>query len=76
MFHDIGLALIDPKTGAVEKTSLVDDVKYNSSPDITWHNESLVYVYNKFEHLYGGRNDPGRLYGCFIGRLRPSKARR
>jgi len=72
MFHDIGLALIDPKTGAVEKTSLVDDVKYNSSPDITWHDGCLVYVYNKFEHLYGGRNDPGRLYGCFIGRLRPT----
>ena len=33
----------------------------------------LVYVYNKFEHLDGGRNDPGRLYGCLIGRLRPSK---
>jgi len=32
-----------------------------------------IYVYNKFEHLYGGRNDPGRLYGCFIGRLRPVK---
>ena len=51
---------------------LVDDVKYNSSPDITWHNGCLVYVYNKFEHLYGGRNDPGRLYGCFIARLRPT----
>ena len=73
MFHDIGLALVDPRTGSVEKTSLVDDVKYNSSPDITWHNECLVYVYNKFEHLYGGRNDPGKLYGCFIGRLLPAK---
>ncbi|NLF72027.1 MAG: fibronectin type III domain-containing protein [Candidatus Anammoximicrobium sp.] len=72
MFHDVGLALVDPKTGAVEKTSLVDDVKYNSSPDITRHNDCLVYVYNKFEHLYGGRNDPGKLYGCFIGRLRPA----
>jgi len=51
---------------------VVDDVKYNSSPDITWHNGCLVYVYNKFEHLYGGRNDPGRLYGCSIGRLRPT----
>ncbi len=36
------------------------------------HNGCLVYVYNKFEHLYGGRNDPSRLYGCFIGRLRPT----
>ena len=68
MFHDIGLALVDPRTGSVEKTSLVDDIKYNSSPDITWHNGCLVYVYNKFEHLYGRRNDPGRLYGCFIGK--------
>jgi len=33
----------------------------------------LVYVYNKFEHLYGGRNYPGRLYGCLIGRLRPTE---
>ncbi len=72
MFHDIGLALIDPRTGSVEKTSLVDDVKYNSSPDITWHDGSLVYVYNKFEHLYGARNDPGRLYGCYLGRLVPA----
>lgn len=71
MFHDVGLALVDPRTGSVEKISLVDDVKYNSSPDITWHEGSLVYVYNKFEHLYGGRNDPGKLYGCFIGRLLP-----
>ena len=59
MFHDIGLALVDPKIGLVEKTSLVDDVKCNSSPDITWHDDRLVYVYNMFEHLYGARNDPG-----------------
>ena len=69
MFHDIGLAAIDPIAKRVAITSLVDDVKYNSSPDITFHNGRLVYVYNKFEHLYGSRDDPGKLRGCFIGTI-------
>jgi hypothetical protein len=59
------------KTAAV--TSLVDDVKYNSSPDVTEHKGRLVYVYNKFEHLYGGAGDPSKLYGCFIGTIKPGQ---
>ena len=76
MFHDIGLALVDPASGAVEITSLVNDVKYNSSPDMAWHNGRLVYVYNKFEHLYGSRTDLGKLYGCFLGTITPVDSRR
>ena len=72
MFHDVGLALVDPIAKTVDVTSLVDDVKYNSSPDVTRHNGRLVYVYNKFEHLYGSRTDPGKLYGCFIGLITPA----
>ena len=71
MFHDIGMALVDPVAKSVKHTSHVDDLKYNSSPAITWHEGQFVYVYNKFEHLYGEPNDPARLYGCFIGRLTP-----
>ena len=52
-------------------TSWFDDVKYNSSPDVTWHDGRLVYVYNKFEHLYGSRTDLGKLYGCFLGTITP-----
>ena len=69
MFHDIGLALVDPVAKSVKLTSLVDDIKYNSSPDIVQHEGRLVYVYNKFEHLYGQRDDPTSSYGCFIGRI-------
>lgn len=69
MFHDIGMALVDPMTKSVRLTSLVDDLKYNSSPDITEHEGRLVYVYNKFEHLYGEPGDPTKQYGCFIGRI-------
>ena len=72
MFHDIGLALVDPVAETVELTSLVDDVKYNSSPDVTLHRGRLVYAYNKFEHLYGTQADPSRLYGCFLGAIEPS----
>lgn len=72
MFHDIGLALVDPIAKTARLTSLVDDIKYNSSPDITHHRGRFVYVYNKFEHLYGGRADPGKLYGSFIGALAAS----
>jgi len=67
MFHDIGLAIVDPVAKSVEITSLIDDIKYNSSPDIAFHRGRLVYVYNKFEHLYGDRFDPGKLAGCFVG---------
>jgi hypothetical protein len=71
MFHDIGMALIDPVSKSVKLTSLVDDLKYNSSPDITEHEGGFVYVYNKHEHLYGEPGDPAKLYGCFIGRIAP-----
>ena len=71
MFHDIGLALVDPVAKTVELTSLADDIKYNSSPDIIGHKGRYIYVYNKFEHLYGRRGDSGELYGCFIGALTP-----
>ena len=74
MFHDIGLAAVDPVAGTVEIASLVNDVKYNSSPDITLHQGRIIYAYNKFEHLYGGRQDPGRLYGCFLGTIMPDTA--
>jgi len=73
MFHDIGLALVDPVANTVEITSLADDIKYNSSPDIAWHGGRLVTVYNKFEHLYGSRADPGKLHGCFIGAIVPAR---
>ncbi len=69
MFHDIGMALVDPVAKTVAVTSLVDDVKYNSSPDVVAHKGRLVYVYNKFEHLYGSPGDPGQLYGCFLGTI-------
>ena len=72
MFHDIGLALVDPIAKTARITSLVDDIKYNSSPDITRYRGRFVYVYNKFEHLYGDRADPGKLYGSAIGALVPS----
>jgi len=72
MFHDIGMAWVDPVKGSIETTSLIDDIKYNSSPDITWHNGRLVFVYNKFEHLYGSREDPAKLYGGFIGTMTPA----
>ena len=71
MFHDIGIAIVDPIAKNAKITSLIDDVKYNSSPDITLHGGRLVYVYNKFEHLYGSRSDPGRLFGCFLGQVKP-----
>jgi hypothetical protein len=74
MFHDIGMALVDPVAKSVKLTSLIDDLKYDSSPDITEHEGGFIYVYNKFEHLYGERNDPTKQYGCFIGRITPSKA--
>ena len=67
MFHDIGLAIVDPVAKTIKVTSLIDDIKYNSSPDIALHRGRLVYVYNKFEHLYGGRSDPGKLVGSFVG---------
>lgn len=71
MFHDIGLALVDPVAKQVQIASLVDDWKYNSSPDLTWHNGRLIYVYNKFEHLYGRPDDPTRLFGSFLGEMEP-----
>ena len=71
MFHDIGLALVDPVAKKVEITSLEDDIKYNSSPDVVEHQGRFIYVYNKLEHLYGTPGDPGKLYGCFIGTIRP-----
>jgi hypothetical protein len=59
MFHDLGMALVDPIGGSVEVLPLINDWKYNSSPDIVWHKGMLVYVYNKLEHLNGSREDPG-----------------
>ena len=73
MFHDVGLAAVDPVAGTVQLTSLVDDVKYNSSPDITLHEGRLIYTYNKFEHLYGSPADPSTLHGCFLGTITPSQ---
>jgi hypothetical protein len=75
MFHDIGLALVDPIQKTVERTSLVDDIKYNSSPDITAHNGRFVVVFNTFEHLYGDPADRGQLYGSFLTTITPPDAK-
>ena len=50
----------------------VNDRKYNSSPDMAWQGDRIFVVYNKFEHLYGQRENPAIRYGDFIGSIIPA----
>ncbi|MFH1265940.1 MAG: fibronectin type III domain-containing protein [Planctomycetota bacterium] len=73
-YHDIALSLFTPGTDeAVRTTMYVDDRKYNSSPDVARHGDRIFVVYNKFEHLYGQRDNPAVSYGDFIGSLVPAE---
>jgi len=69
MYHDLALTRIGPDAKEVTTTYWVDDVKYNSSPDMTVYDDGLVAVYGKFEHLYGRRHDPALVHGTFLGRI-------
>jgi len=72
-YHDIALSMFTPGTDAeVQTTMYVDDRKYNSSPDVTLHDDRIFVVYNKYEHLYGRRDNPALFYGDFIGSLMPA----
>jgi hypothetical protein len=74
-FHDIALTKLGPGPGDATTCFYVDDMKYNSSPDMTVYEGQVYMVYNKFEHAYGDPNDPARLYGTFIGKIEPEGAR-
>jgi len=69
MYHDLALTRIGPDAGKISTTYWVDDVKYNSSPDMTAYGNGLVAVYGKFEHAYGRRHDPALNHGTFLGRI-------
>jgi hypothetical protein len=69
MYHDLALTRIGPEAKEIATTYWVDDVKYNSSPDMTFYNGGLIVVYGKFEHAYGARHDPAICHGSFIGRI-------
>ncbi|MFC1596518.1 fibronectin type III domain-containing protein [Planctomycetota bacterium] len=70
-YHDIALSVFTPGDDDVQTTMYVADRKYNSSPDVALHAGRIFVVYNKFEHLYGQRDNPAIRYGDFIGRLVP-----
>ena len=70
MYHDLALTRIG-RDGKVDTTYWVDDVKYNSSPDMCRMGDALYAVYGKFEHLYGRREDPARNHGAFWGKITP-----
>ncbi|NUQ64714.1 MAG: fibronectin type III domain-containing protein [Pirellulales bacterium] len=67
MYHDLALTWIAADAGQITTTYWVDDVKYNSSPDMTCDGDRLVVVYGKFEHAYGRRHDPALNHGTFLG---------
>ncbi len=69
MYHDLALTRIGPGAGQIATTYWVDDVKYNSSPDMTSDGNGMVVVYGKFEHAYGRRHDPAINHGTFLGRI-------
>lgn len=69
MYHDLALTRIGRDTGQIATTYWIDDVKYNSSPDMTLDGDGLVVVYGKFEHAYGNRHDPAINHGTFLGRI-------
>lgn len=70
-YHDIAFSVIEPLTGKVQTTMAVDDLKYNSSPDITRLDDNhALFVYGKFEHNYTNKADPVTNHGGFIGEIR------
>ena len=72
-YHDIALSVFTPGSDAPVRTTMyVADRKYNSSPDVAWHGDRIFVVYNKFEHLYGQRDNPAIRYGDFIGSIIPA----
>ncbi|MBC7289537.1 MAG: hypothetical protein H5T86_16130, partial [Armatimonadetes bacterium] len=74
-FHDIALTKVGPGPGDVDTVYYIDDMKYNSSPDMTVYKGDIYLVYNKFEHSYGDPADPAKLYGTFIGKIEPEVKR-
>ncbi len=71
MFHDIALTAIGPDPGWMETVFYADDMKYNSSPDMTMLDGKIYIVYSKWEHAYGIPGDPAFNWGTFIGVIEP-----
>ncbi|MBI2441846.1 MAG: fibronectin type III domain-containing protein [Lentisphaerae bacterium] len=69
MYHDIALTRIGPAARDLETTWYVDDMKYNSCPDVTRVDDSLFVVYTKYEHGYHLAHDPAINHGAFIGKI-------
>ncbi|HOX86762.1 MAG TPA: fibronectin type III domain-containing protein [bacterium] len=72
-YHDIALSTIQIDSKNVETTVLVQDRKYNSSPDLAIWGDALIAVYNKLEHLYTNDTDPAERYGCFVAEIHPEE---
>jgi len=66
--HDLALSRIGPGGREVQTTYWVDDVKYNSSPDICRVGGALYVLYGKFDHLYGMPDDPAVDHGTSWGK--------
>jgi len=71
MYHDLALSRIGPDGREIRTTYWVDDVKYNSSPDMCRVGDVLYIVFGKFEHLYGLADDPAINHGAFWGKITP-----
>lgn len=69
MYHDLALTRIGLGGREIETTYWVNDVKYNSSPDMCRMGDALHAVYGKFEHLYGKPDDPARNHGSFWAKI-------
>ncbi len=67
MFHDIGLALVDPLKRTVEITTYVDDLKYNAYPAMARDGDRIVLIHTKHEHDYGIAGDPAAFLGFWAG---------
>jgi len=69
MFHDIGLALVDPIRGTVESTAYVEDLKYNAYPAMARLGDRIALIHTKHEHDYGIAGDPAEFLGLWGGWL-------
>lgn len=68
-YQDLRLTTLLPDGVTPETMTLVDDMKYNLSPDATALGNSLYVVHEKLEHEPSDPAAPPRSYGTFISRV-------
>lgn len=69
LYQDLTLTVLGPRGLRLDTTPYVDDMTYNTCPDVAVLDNTLYIVYQKYDRAYGDPEHPARSLGTFLGKI-------